>query len=91
MNPADLGFSPALAGHAAASVPVFVGAMAVAKRLEIVSPRFELLVAAAVTSLVNVGGSLASGQPLLPALSAGVTGALVAMVGHAVLTKGKDA
>jgi hypothetical protein len=87
MDPLDFGFDPKLAAHAAGSIPLYVMAMAAAKKAKFVSPRIEMAVAFGVTAGVNLLASVSSGEPLLPSVSAAASGAILAMVGHAALTK----
>ena len=82
-----LGLDPKLAAQAAASFPLFAGCFALAKKLEIVPSRFELLLAAGMTAGANVLFGLASGAPPLHAASAAASGALLAMIVHATVTK----
>jgi len=88
MDPASLGFDPALAGHAAASLPVYAAAFTAAKRFEFVHERAEMLAALGATAGLNALVALAGGTaPLFPALSTSTVGAVMAMLAHAMLFK----
>ena len=84
------GFDPAVAAHFASSVPVYIGALAVAHRLRVINPRIELAVAFALTSVFNVLLTMQSAVDLIPAISAGSLGAMGAMIAHALMTKQKN-
>jgi hypothetical protein len=89
MDPTALGFDPKLAGHAAASLPVYFAAFTAAKRMKFIGERIEMLVAVGLTAGLNAGVAVAAHTPLFPALSTATVGAVGAMITHAALFKGK--
>ena len=90
------GLDGGLAAHAAASAPIYAMAFMFAKRLEIVNPRVEIAIALAVTILLNIGfevarlGAVGTTEAILPLLSSCTTGAMAAMMLHALLFKQKE-
>jgi len=90
-----LGFDPKMAGHAVASIPLFAAVFAFVKNQDFVPARFEALLATAVTAGVNallvLSHGANAGAQIFPTLSASATGALFAMVTHAVVTKKEPA
>lgn len=89
MDLTALGFDPKMAGHAAASLPVYFAAFTFAKRMKFVGERIEMLTAVGITAGLNAGVALAAHTPLFPALSTATVGAVGAMIAHAALFKGK--
>lgn len=85
MDSSTLGFDPALASHAAASLPAYAAAFTAAKRLGFVNRRAEMAVALIITAGLNAGVALGAGTAaVFPALSTAAVGAVGAMVMHAV-------
>lgn len=89
MDMTMLGFDPNLAAHAAGSLPLYAACFTVAKRIEIVNERVEMLAAMALTAGINAAVALGAGTAqLFPALSTATVGAMLAMIAHAALFKG---